>query len=50
MVRIIFFEQSIGCEMFAPTRRMLEQIAEDDPGVALDVLNLVLDKDKAAES
>ena len=28
---------------------MLEQIAEDDPGVALEVLNFVLDKDKAAE-
>ena len=44
-----FFEQSIGCETCAPTRRVLEQIAEDNPDVALEVLNLVLDKEKAAE-
>ena len=48
-VRIVFFEQSIGCETCAPTRRALEQIARDNPGVAVEVLNLVLDKEKAAE-
>jgi glutaredoxin-like protein len=48
-VTIIFFEQSIGCETCAPTRRVLEQIARDDHGVTLDVRNLVLDKDKAIE-
>ncbi len=48
-VRIIFFEQSIGCETCAPTRRVLEQIVEENPDIALDVLNLVLDKEKAAE-
>ena len=48
-VRIVFFEQSIGCETCAPTRRALEQIASDNPEVALEVLNLVLDKEKAAE-
>src|ERR671918_2360556 len=48
-VRIIFFEQSIGCESCAPTRRVLEQIVEESPDVALEVLNLVLDKEKAAE-
>jgi glutaredoxin-like protein len=48
-VRIIFFEQSIGCESCAPTRRALEAIARDNPGVTVDVLNLVLDKEKAAE-
>jgi glutaredoxin-like protein len=47
-VRIIFFEQSIGCETCAPTRRVLEQIARDNPGVTLEVLNLVLDKEHAA--
>jgi glutaredoxin-like protein len=49
VVRLIFFEQSIGCEMCAPTRRVLEQIAADDPDVTLEVLNLVLDREKAAE-
>ena len=48
-VRIVFFEQSIGCETCAPTRRVLEQIVAENPDVALEVLNLVLDKDKAAE-
>ena len=49
MVRIVFFEQSIGCDTCAPTRRALEQIARDNPAVTLEVLNLVLDKEKAAE-
>lgn len=49
MVRLIFFEQSIGCETCAPTRRALEQIVRDLPEVTLETLNLVLDKDKATE-
>ena len=48
-VKIIFFEQSIGCETCAPTRRVLEQIVAENPDVALEVLNLVLDRQKAAE-
>ena len=48
-MKVVFFEQSIGCETCAPTRRVLEQIAEDNPDVTLEVLNLVLDKEKAAE-
>jgi glutaredoxin-like protein len=48
-VKIVFFEQSIGCETCAPTRRALEQIARDNPDVVLEVLNLVLDKEIAAE-
>ena len=49
MIRLIFFEQSIGCEMCAPTRRVLEQIAADNTDVTVEVLNLVLDREKAAE-
>jgi glutaredoxin-like protein len=45
----VFFEQTIGCETCAPTRRVLEQISRDNPGVTLETFNLVLDKDKAAE-
>jgi glutaredoxin-like protein len=48
-VRIVFFEQSIGCETCAPTRRLLEDIVAENPDIALEVLNLVLDKEKAAE-
>ena len=47
-VRLIFYEQSIGCETCAPTRRALEQIAERSDQVSLEVLNLVLDKERAA--
>lgn len=48
-LRLIFFEQSIGCETCAPTRRALEHIARQDEGITLEAFNLVLDKDKAAE-
>ncbi len=48
-LRLIFFEQSIGCEMCAPTRRALEQIVREDEHVTLEALNLVLDKERAAE-
>lgn len=48
-VRLIFFEQSIGCETCAPTRRALQQIASENEHVTLETLNLVLDKEKAAE-
>ncbi len=47
-VHLIFFEQSIGCDTCAPTRRALKQIAESDGDITLETLNLVLDKDKAA--
>ena len=48
-VRLIFFEQSIGCETCAPTRRALQQIVDENDHVTLETLNLVLDKEKAAE-
>ena len=48
-VRLIFFEQSIGCETCAPTRRALQQIVDRDEHVTLETLNLVLDKERAAE-
>jgi glutaredoxin-like protein len=47
-VHIVFFEQSIGCDTCAATRRALEQLAESDDRVTLETLNLVLDKEKAA--
>jgi glutaredoxin-like protein len=48
-VRLVFFEQSIGCETCPPTRRLLEQIARENEQVVLETLNLVLDREKAAE-
>ena len=47
-VQLIFFEQSIGCATCAAARRALEQIVESNAQVTLEVLNLVLDKEKAA--
>ena len=46
---MIFFEQAIGCDACAPTRRILEQIVAEHENVSLETLNLVLDKEKAAE-
>jgi glutaredoxin-like protein len=48
-VRLVFFEQSIGCDSCTPTRRALEHIAAEDARVALQTLNLVLDTQQAAE-
>jgi glutaredoxin-like protein len=47
-VRLVFFEQSIGCEICPPTRRALEQIAHEHEHVTFEALNLALDKQKAA--
>jgi glutaredoxin-like protein len=47
-VRLLFFEQSIGCESCAPARQLLDQIAGLSDHIILDKLNLVLDKDTAA--
>ena len=47
-VRLVLFEQSIGCDACAPTRRALEQLAESDEQVTLETLNLVFDKERAA--
>jgi glutaredoxin-like protein len=49
MVHLVFFEQSIGCDACVPTRQLLQQIAQSNPAVTLETLNLVLDKDRATE-
>ena len=48
-VRLLFFEQSIGCDSCLPTRQLLEQLAELSPNIGVEVLNLILDKDRAAQ-
>jgi glutaredoxin-like protein len=48
-VRLIFFEQSIGCDACAPVRRLLEETAHSNPGVTVEALNLILEKDRAAQ-
>jgi len=46
-VRLVFFEQSIGCDTCAPTRQLLDQLAEFSPYVTVEPLNLILEKDRA---
>jgi glutaredoxin-like protein len=48
-VQLIFFEQSIGCDTCAPTRRMLQELADTNDEITFEPLNLVLDKEKASE-
>jgi glutaredoxin-like protein len=48
-VRLLFFEQSIGCDSCLPTRQLLEQLADLSPNISVELLNLILDKDRAAQ-
>jgi glutaredoxin-like protein len=48
-VRLLFFEQSIGCDSCLPTRQLLEQLADLSPNISVEVLNIILDKDRAAQ-
>src|SRR6266699_2299511 len=48
-VRLVFFEQSIACEWCAPVRRLLDQMADLNPHITVEALNLVLDKNRAAQ-
>jgi glutaredoxin-like protein len=48
-VTLIFFEQSIGCETCASTKQLLEQLSEISDKVAIEVFDLALDRDRAAE-
>ena len=48
-VNLLFFEQSIGCESCQPTRQLLQELADLKPNITLEVLNVILDKDRAAE-
>jgi glutaredoxin-like protein len=48
-VRLLFFEQTIGCETCAPTRRLLQQLAELSPYISLETMNLILEKGRAEE-
>lgn len=48
-VRLLFFEQSIGCESCRPTRQLLQQLTEISPHIALETMNLVLEKGRAEE-
>jgi glutaredoxin-like protein len=46
-VRLIFFEQTIGCETCTPVRQMLQQIVSLSDKIVLESRNLVLDREEA---
>jgi glutaredoxin-like protein len=48
-VRLVFFEQSVGCEACTPTRQLLEQLADMNPYITIETFNLVLDTERAAQ-
>src|SRR5436190_584144 len=48
-VRLLFFEQSIGCDSCLPTRQLVQQLADLSPNISVEVLNLALDKDRAGQ-
>lgn len=48
-VRLLFFEQSIGCDSCRPTRQLLQQLADLSPHISLETMNLVLEKGRAEE-
>jgi glutaredoxin-like protein len=48
-VRLVFFEQSIGCDTCPPTRQLLEQLGDMSPYITIEAFNLVLEKERAAQ-
>jgi glutaredoxin-like protein len=48
-VRLLFFEQSIGCDSCLPTRQLVEQLADLSPNISVEVLNLISNKDRAVQ-
>jgi glutaredoxin-like protein len=48
-VRLVFFEQSIGCDACTPTRQLLEQICDMSPYITIEGFNLVIDTERAAQ-
>jgi alkyl hydroperoxide reductase subunit AhpF len=48
-VQLLFFTQTIGCDSCAETRQILDELPPLSDKIAIDEVNLVLDKDKAAQ-
>lgn len=45
-VRLLFFTQTFGCETCADTGRILDELASISPRIAVEEVNLVLDRDR----
>src|SRR4051812_13047507 len=48
-VRVLFFTQALGCEPCLQTRQILDELPELSPRIAIEEVNFVLEKDKAAQ-
>jgi alkyl hydroperoxide reductase subunit AhpF len=48
-VRLLFFTQTIGCEPCVQTKRILDELPALSERIAVEEVNFVLDKDKAAQ-
>ena len=47
-VRLLFFTQTIGCETCPQTRQILDELPPLSDKIAIDEINPVLDRDRAA--
>ena len=47
-VRVILFTQSLNCETCPDTERLLKAVAELSPRLQLEILNPMIDRDRAA--
>jgi glutaredoxin-like protein len=47
-VKLVFFTQSIGCEMCLPARQVLDDLVALGRNLSIEELNVVLDKERAA--
>ena len=48
-VRLLFFTQTLGCETCVHTRQILDELPQLSDKIAIEEVNFVLDKDKAAQ-
>jgi len=48
-VRLLFFTQTIGCETCPQTRQILDELPPLSDRIAIEEVNLVLDKERAAQ-
>jgi alkyl hydroperoxide reductase subunit AhpF len=48
-VRLLFFTQTLGCDTCLPTRQILDELPVLSDKIAVDEVNLILDKDRAAQ-
>jgi alkyl hydroperoxide reductase subunit AhpF len=48
-VRVLFFTQTLDCEQCLPTRQILDELPALSDKIAIEEVNVVLEKDKAAQ-